>query len=354
MRSCSRRVDSMLPEPSLLRMKSRDSNRAAGWRRRLKRLGIGLLALVGFIWANNTSVFSKVPPGRPKLLAHKGFHQTFEIQGLRWDSNTAAIIHPPEHSYLENTIPSIEAAFISGADMVEFDVRLTRDGKLAVFHDFLLDYRTDGTGLVSEATMADLRKLDVGYGYTADGGETFPFRGRGVGMIVTIEEVLERFPEHPFLIDVKDGGAESGRILVELFRTKSSRWREAIGVVASKDTNSVIHAAFPSVKAHSYRSLKKALISYELIGWTGYIPSEIRGTQLQIPLRYARCLWGWPDKFLNRMAKVNTRVILVNGDGQWSEGFDSENELESIPETFNGFVWSNRADRIAGSNWFNP
>ena len=64
--------------------------------------------------------------------------------------------------------------------------------------------------------------------------------------------------------------------------------------------------------------------------------------------------WRWPDKFLNRMSDVNTRVILVNGDGGWSEGFDSECDLEFIPEGFNGFIWSNRADRVSESEWFKP
>ena len=53
----------------------------------------------------------------------------------------------------------MQAAFDLGADVVELDVKLTKDNKLAVFHDFTLEYRTDGTGNVSDYTMAD-EKLD--------------------------------------------------------------------------------------------------------------------------------------------------------------------------------------------------
>ena len=330
------------------------SQRATKWSRRIKRAVISLLVFSVLVWANNSSLLSSSPTGKAELLAHRGLHQTFEIKGLKWNSNTAAIIHPPEHSYIENTIPSMEAAFAAGADMVEFDVRLTKDRKLAVFHDYSLEHRTDGRGLIEDATMEELRKLDVGYGYTADGGETYPLRGKGVGLMVSIEEVLKKFPNKRFLIHVKSGGEESGRILVELFRSKSPEWLEGVGVYGGQDANDVINAVFPSVKTHSYRSLKKAFISYELLGWTGYIPEAMRETQFQIHLKYASYIWGWPDKFLNRMSKVNTRVILVNGDGGWSEGFDSEDELKLIPKGFNGLIWSNKADRVAKSEMFQP
>ena len=52
----------------------------------------------------------------------------------------------PDHSYLENTIPSMEAAFEAGADSVEFDVQLTKDGEFAVFHDWTLECRTGAEG----------------------------------------------------------------------------------------------------------------------------------------------------------------------------------------------------------------
>jgi glycerophosphoryl diester phosphodiesterase len=53
-------------------------------------------------------------------------------------------------------------------DIVEFDIRVTKDKQLAVFHDHLLEYRTEKAGQVSDYTMQELRQLDVGYGYTFD------------------------------------------------------------------------------------------------------------------------------------------------------------------------------------------
>ena len=149
----------------------------------MKKVILCLFILVVFIYLNNTSFFTKVPNSEPFLLAHRGLAQTFTMEGITGETCTAERIHEPEHPYLENTIPSMEAAFGAGADVVELDVQLTKDGDFAVFHDWMLDCRTEGTGQIRDYTMQELKALDVGYGYTADDGETYPFRGKGIGFM---------------------------------------------------------------------------------------------------------------------------------------------------------------------------
>lgn len=59
---------------------------------------------------------------------------------------------------LENTMASFEAAVQSGADMLEFDIRLTRDGVAVVIHDARLK-RTHGvSGVISQMTLAELKQ----------------------------------------------------------------------------------------------------------------------------------------------------------------------------------------------------
>lgn len=62
----------------------------------------------------------------------------------------------------ENTLRSFVAAEQAGLDMIELDLRLSRDGTLVVMHDADLDRTTDGTGPVAERTLAELRALDAG------------------------------------------------------------------------------------------------------------------------------------------------------------------------------------------------
>jgi glycerophosphoryl diester phosphodiesterase len=62
----------------------------------------------------------------------------------------------------EHTLAAYELALQEGADGVECDVRLTRDGHLVCVHDRRVDRTSNGTGLVSDLTLAELRNLDFG------------------------------------------------------------------------------------------------------------------------------------------------------------------------------------------------
>src|SRR5262245_48047889 len=122
--------------------------------RRGRRIGLALvLALIAFVYLNNTSLLDVPAAGRPVLLAHRGLHQTFSADGVKADTCTASRILPPAHGYLENTLAAMEAAFAAGADIVELDVQPTTDGHFAVLHDWTLDCRTDGRGLTRDHTL---------------------------------------------------------------------------------------------------------------------------------------------------------------------------------------------------------
>ncbi len=103
----------------------------------------------------------------------------------------------------ENTIPAFENSAENGIDVLELDVRATKDGELVVIHDSKLERTTNGTGAVGEKTLAELKGLDAGFAFSEDGGKVFPFRDKGV-KIPTLREVFERFPERAINIELKD------------------------------------------------------------------------------------------------------------------------------------------------------
>ncbi|NLZ38752.1 MAG: glycerophosphodiester phosphodiesterase [Firmicutes bacterium] len=302
--------------------------------------------LICFIFINNSSIFVS-KSGRPYLLAHRGLAQTFPMEGLTADTNTAAIIYEPEHPYLENTIASMQAAFAAGADIVELDIQLTKDGQFAVFHDWLLDYRTNGSGAVREYTLKELKQLDIGYGYTADNGRTYPFRGKGVGLMPALEEVLAAFPEQELLLHLKSEDKEAGEKLADYLSTLPTDRLKLLSVYGADGPIAVLQERLPDLRVMSKATMKRALLSYLLIGWTGYIPRSLRNTQLHLPINYACFLWGWPHRFVQRMDTVNTRIIIVNGSGKWSEGFDTKEDLQKLPKDYSGGIWTNRIDIIA-------
>lgn len=102
----------------------------------------------------------------------------------------------------ENTLPAFESAIELGYRYLETDVHLTRDGILVVFHDPRLDRITDRTGAIEELGIADVEAADAGHAFSADGGITFPFRGRGV-TVPRLEELLARWPQARVNIDPK-------------------------------------------------------------------------------------------------------------------------------------------------------
>jgi len=86
-----------------------------------------------------------------------------------------------------------------GVDVLEIDLRLTTDGHIVLFHDISLNRTTNGTGLISDKSLEQLRILDAAWNYPE-------LRGKGI-TIPTLEEVLEEFTKTPniiFFFDIKD------------------------------------------------------------------------------------------------------------------------------------------------------
>ncbi|WP_227938789.1 glycerophosphodiester phosphodiesterase family protein [Alkalihalobacillus deserti] len=316
-------------------------------KRNIKRFFIFLFILVAFMYLNNTSLFTKDSNRDPLLLAHRGLAQTFDMKGITGETCTAERIFEPDHPFIENTIPSMEAAFKAGADIVEFDVQLTKDGEFAVFHDWTLECRTNGEGITREHTIQELKQLDIGYGYTANNGETYPFRGKGIGLMPTLEEVLSHFPEQSFLIHIKSNGPNEGEHLSNyLTKVPDSRLKN-LSVYGGDKPILSLKEKLPELRVMSKETMKSCLLPYIAVGWTGYVPSACGNAQLHILEKIAPYLWGFPSKFLDRMEDANTRVILVAGDGGWSEGFDKKQDLERLPKNYTGGIWTNRIDIIA-------
>ena len=318
-----------------------------GFHRIIKYVIRVVIILTAFIIVNNCNIGIKKNYENPQFLAHRGLAQTFDIEKVKWNTNTAEIIHKPEHPFIENTIPSMKAAFDNEADIVEFDIRMTKDKKLAVFHDYLLEYRTEGTGKISDFTFEELKKLDVGYGYTYDNGKTYPFRGKGIGLMPSIEEVFGTFPGKEFLVHIRDDGDEIGFILLKYLKEMNEENIKLISIYGNDEAIKIIKIKFPEMKALSMGIIKKACIDYELIGWTGYVPKSMRNIQIHMPVEYAKYLWGWPNKFLKRIEKVNTRFILTQKKGQWSGGFDGLEDIKKIPKGYFGYIWTERIDVVS-------
>ena len=80
----------------------------------------------------------------------------------------------------------VKKALDLGAKHFEFDVQITSDNKYVVFHDYTLERTSNGKGKLSDKTLLELKKLDIGSWYSEE------FSGE---QIMTLKELIEFFPK---------------------------------------------------------------------------------------------------------------------------------------------------------------
>jgi glycerophosphoryl diester phosphodiesterase len=135
----------------------------------------GLLA-----WQGAAVVVADEPP---RIVAHRGL-----------------LLHAPE-----NTLPNFRACLALSLGF-EFDVERTKDNALVCIHDASVDRTTDGTGMVADVTLDQLRKLDAGRWFDPR------FAGARVPTIDEVFALIAQNRDRPVLIavDLKAAGVEEG------------------------------------------------------------------------------------------------------------------------------------------------
>ncbi|MFG1733949.1 glycerophosphodiester phosphodiesterase [Paenibacillus sp. 843] len=176
---------------------------------------------------------------------HYPFHQTREQEV--WmrsederDQSWVNIAHRGASGYApENTMASFGKAFDMGADMLELDVQLSKDGQVVVIHDSTVERTTDGQGEVGDLTFEELRMLDAGSWYDS------AFKGE---VIPALAEVLEHFAGRiGLLIELKSPSLYPGieqKVADDLNRYNigadgGERYKDLI-IVQSADTDSLL------------------------------------------------------------------------------------------------------------------
>lgn len=85
------------------------------------------------------------------------------INRLAQDSAITVAAHRGYSSaYPENTLLAFKEAIEYGADMIEFDLRLSKDDLIVIMHDETVDRTTNATGALHDFTMTELKQLDAG------------------------------------------------------------------------------------------------------------------------------------------------------------------------------------------------
>jgi glycerophosphoryl diester phosphodiesterase len=129
-----------------------------------------------------------------------------------------------EDEFPSNTMYAFRRALQVGADMLELDVGVTKDGQVVVMHDTTVDRTTNGHGTVASFTLSQLRKLDAAYWFSGGSNayshsrarSAYRLRGVATGKrrppkgftaadfrVPTLREVLRAFPRTPINVEIK-------------------------------------------------------------------------------------------------------------------------------------------------------
>jgi glycerophosphoryl diester phosphodiesterase len=129
-----------------------------------------------------------------------------------------------EDEFPSNTLYAFKKAVRAGADMLELDLGVTKDGKVIVMHDTTVDRVTNGKGTVISKTLKQIQKLDGAYWFSRTEGHydhdkkksAYPFRGIATGKkkapkgfkrtdfrVPTLTQVMKAFPKTPINIEIK-------------------------------------------------------------------------------------------------------------------------------------------------------
>jgi glycerophosphoryl diester phosphodiesterase len=209
----------------------------------------------------------------------------------------------------ENTVAALREAVDLGADAIEFDVRLTRDGIPVLMHDEELDRTTDARGRLSSYMLTELETVNAGARFPGADGHHHP--------IPTLEDVLDTFRHTPMVIEVKERRA--AEITERLVRKFALQTRILIGSAERGVMEWFYRTGLPTCASTRDAAL---LIPIALLGLTPTRPRydvlsitpEYRGFRVPI-LRMARAA---------RRAGIPTQVWTVNDPSEarflWAEG----------------------------------
>src|SRR5258705_3211146 len=153
----------------------------------------------------------------------------------------------------ENTFAAFDQGLALGADGLELDVRLSRDGVVVVHHDATVDRTTNLQGRVADWTADELWKADAGYRFGHQ--DARPFRGLGYG-VPRLHWVLSRYPDVRIIIELKDQEPDLARATVDVLRTTHATERVCIWAFKLRPLHtvrSIAHAVATSAATEEVR-----------------------------------------------------------------------------------------------------
>lgn len=209
-------------------------------------------------------------PAKPRVLAHRGLAIASGID--------------------ENTLLAFEAAILAGANYIESDVQVTRDGVAVLFHDDDLARVAGLSKKIAELTLAELSEVTLSLG----------------GVVPTLEQALTRFDSVNFNLDVKVWGAIAPA--VEVINRLGVHDRVLVSAFSERRRRSALRLLSRSVASSAGSGLVLALYFASTLRLTAVMRAISKSADaVQVPARKGPIRFDSPG-FIKRAKKVGLEV----------------------------------------------
>ena len=242
---------------------------------------------------------SALSPSRPLVYAHRG----------------GALLRP------ENTIEAFDHGLSFGADGLELDVHLSRDGVVVVHHDETLERTTSGSGPIAARTADELARIDAGYRFTPDpqsASPAYPFRDRGIG-VPQLRTVLQRYPGARLIVELKTPEAALAQRTIDEIRAAGALDRVALGSFYGRALQAA-RAYEPRLPTGAAREETRWALYRSCVRWP---LGRTRYRELQVPERAGSTVIVTPQFVAHaHRAGLPVRVWTVNDPGDMQRLLD--------------------------------
>lgn len=152
----------------------------------------------------------------------------------------------------------------------------------------------------------------------------------------TPERFARQYPQRRFVFDV--GGDDRAFVaLADGYRAAGRPLDPRQAVMASAEVAAHARTAVPGLWAFDLETARSCTDAYRWRGWTGLIPSACQGQTVLVPIDAQWSTWGWPNRFLARMAAADVRTIMTGPAG--SSGISVVKQIPDVPRDFKGALW---------------
>ncbi len=176
-----------------------------------------------------------------------------------------------------DTVFAYEKAVELGADVIEMDAHITKDGQIVLMHDEKVDRTTDGTGLIEDLTLDELKQLDAAYKWSNDGDKTFPYRGQGI-QVPTLDELFQQFPEMRYVIEIKLTQNPIDKPLCDLIRNRTMQDKVVIASFHDEAMEN-FRAACPEVATSASRGEVTTFVILGKVFLSGLVAPQYESIQ---------------------------------------------------------------------------